>query len=221
MNTNFYNLRKAAEQGDAESQYFLGTAYASGDGVRQDQTETVKWWQKAAGQGYAKAQFSLGLAYAKGMGVAENPSAAVMWFRKAANQGDEQSHYFLGLAYASGKGVLPNLVEAMAWLHKGATINPNGDCEKMRAEVAKMITPQQYRDAMSMVTGWFLAKKARAIEAQDEIAAKIGAPLSEHYWNKFFMNEERIAASKRSGCLGMILLVIATGSMLATFLRHF
>ncbi|MDE4699657.1 tetratricopeptide repeat protein, partial [Klebsiella pneumoniae] len=56
--------RKAADQGDATAQFFLGFAYATGEGVRQDKQTAVEWYRKAADQGYAKAQFLLGVAYA-------------------------------------------------------------------------------------------------------------------------------------------------------------
>ncbi|WP_048942598.1 tetratricopeptide repeat protein, partial [Haemophilus influenzae] len=55
--------RKAAEQGDANAQAYLGLAYTEGRGVRQDYTEAVKWFRKAAEQGHANAQAILGFSY--------------------------------------------------------------------------------------------------------------------------------------------------------------
>ncbi len=54
-------VRLVAEQGDAEAQYNLGGAYASGQGVPQDYTETARWFRRAAEQGHANAQYALGL----------------------------------------------------------------------------------------------------------------------------------------------------------------
>ena len=54
-------LQQAAEQGDAEAQFILGSCYEAGDGVKQDKAEAVKWFRKAAEQGHAKAQYNLAL----------------------------------------------------------------------------------------------------------------------------------------------------------------
>lgn len=78
---------KAARQGDAEAQFYLGLCYNYGDGVEKDLSEAVVWFRKAAHQGLAQAQFNLGLCYYNGNGVEKNLSEAVKWFRKAAVQG--------------------------------------------------------------------------------------------------------------------------------------
>ena len=59
-------LRKAADQGYAPAQYYLGRAYSSGDGVAEDLAEAVRWYRKAADQGDAAAQCSLGVIYELG-----------------------------------------------------------------------------------------------------------------------------------------------------------
>ena len=43
--------RRAAEQGQAEAQFFLGACYGAGKGVPQDVEVAVKWIRKAAKQG--------------------------------------------------------------------------------------------------------------------------------------------------------------------------
>ena len=47
--------RKAAEQGHADAQYFLGSLYYNGQGVAQDEAEAERWFRKAAVQGHTKA----------------------------------------------------------------------------------------------------------------------------------------------------------------------
>jgi TPR repeat protein len=46
-----YWFRKAADQGNAVAQYYLGVAYARGQGVAQDDAQAVFWFRKAAEQG--------------------------------------------------------------------------------------------------------------------------------------------------------------------------
>jgi hypothetical protein len=81
--------RKAAEQGNAKAQYFLGFAYARGRGVPEDDKEAAKWYRKAAEQGDAKAQYGLGLAYEYGEGVIEDKVQAYAWYNIAAANGFE------------------------------------------------------------------------------------------------------------------------------------
>ena len=72
---------KAAERGDANAQYRLGSCYSNGDGVETNKVEAVRWYRMAAEQGHAGAQGSLGMCYANGDGVETNKAEAVRWYR--------------------------------------------------------------------------------------------------------------------------------------------
>ena len=84
-------IRKRAESGDATAQYGLGKCYLTGEGVKKDKEEAVKWFLKSAEQDFAEAQYWLGICYLEGLGVEKDKKAAVEWFRKAAKQGHESS----------------------------------------------------------------------------------------------------------------------------------
>jgi TPR repeat protein len=58
--------------------------YDEGQGVRQDHTEAMKWFNLAAAGGYAKAQLNLGIRYAQGEGVPQDYVQAHKWFNLAA-----------------------------------------------------------------------------------------------------------------------------------------
>ncbi len=47
---SFDEMRKAAEEGDAQAQSYLGVSYQNGQGATQDYTEAVKWFRRAAEQ---------------------------------------------------------------------------------------------------------------------------------------------------------------------------
>ena len=117
---NIDELKKAAEQGDAQAQYNLGICYANGNGVEKNFSEAVKWWRKAAEQGVALAQGNLGACYNLGYGVEKNPTEAVKWCRKAAEQGIAEAQFCLGACYALGDGVEKNPTEAVKWYRKAA-----------------------------------------------------------------------------------------------------
>jgi hypothetical protein len=82
------DIQEAAEQGDATTQADLGWRYGTGEGVKQDDVEAIKWYRKAADQGDANAQFNLGVMYYDGKGVKQDNAEAIKWFQKAADQGD-------------------------------------------------------------------------------------------------------------------------------------
>lgn len=113
-------IRPLAEQGDAVAQHGLGTMYANGQGVPQNDAEAIKWDRLAADQGLAQAQSSLGYMYSSGRGVKKNDVEAVRWFRLAADQGDAPAQFNLAFSYLNGRGVLQNDAEAARWYRKSA-----------------------------------------------------------------------------------------------------
>jgi TPR repeat protein len=57
--------RKAADQGDAISQYLIGACYDSGTGVPKDCVVAYKWILLAGGQGYELAKKGIDLMEAR------------------------------------------------------------------------------------------------------------------------------------------------------------
>ena len=51
---------KAAEQGDAEGQYFLASMYDFGKGTAENKAEAIRWYKKAAEQDHEGAKKRLG-----------------------------------------------------------------------------------------------------------------------------------------------------------------
>ena len=120
MSENVYAYLQEARNGNAYAQYKLGFSFYTGDGVRKNYSEAVKWLRKSAEQGYAKAQNHLGFCYYNGQGVTQNYSEAVKWYRKSAEQGNALGQYNLGTCYESAKGVTQNYSEAVKWYRKSA-----------------------------------------------------------------------------------------------------
>ncbi|HHF0414735.1 TPA: tetratricopeptide repeat protein [Haemophilus influenzae] len=95
--TTFKFLLPLAEQGNAQAQLMLGSMYANGLGVKQDDVEAVKWYRKAAEQGVANAQAMLGFLYFLGKrGVQVNKSLAKEWFGKACDNGYQEGCEYYG-----------------------------------------------------------------------------------------------------------------------------
>ena len=75
-------LTRAAERGDAESQFDLGFMYATGFGdFEADRAEALTWYRRAAEQGLAQAQSALGGAYARGDILEQDFTQAATWCR--------------------------------------------------------------------------------------------------------------------------------------------
>lgn len=72
----FDQLRQMAEKGDPAAQNAFGLRYATGDGVRLNEGEAVRWFTKAAEQGFVPAQSKLGAIYFSGRGVPQDPNRA-------------------------------------------------------------------------------------------------------------------------------------------------
>jgi hypothetical protein len=90
---NLDGLRKLAERGDPAAQFAVGARYATGDGVKQDYAEAVRWFSKAADRGHVVAQATLGAYYWAGRGVPQDLSKAYFWSILAQAGGDEASKY--------------------------------------------------------------------------------------------------------------------------------
>jgi TPR repeat protein len=114
------DLKEMAAAGDVKSQVQLGLVFLTGDGVRKDDAEAVKWLRKAADQDNPVAERYLAEMYFKGRGVPADNAAAAKWLRLAAEQGDAQSEHNLAVLYTQGLGVPRNVKEALNWMHKSA-----------------------------------------------------------------------------------------------------
>ena len=118
--SDFAELSAKAAQGNAEAQFKLGVKYHYGEGVPQNYSESLKWFQKAADQNYALGQSELGYMHEQGHGTAVNFDEAVKWYRKAAEQGLPMGQNNFGAMYDQGRGLPQNLAEAAKWFRKAA-----------------------------------------------------------------------------------------------------
>ena len=96
---------KAADAGDAKSQFDFGTMWdTEGLWLWKDDERAVKWWKKSAEQGYTKAQIMMGSVYLGGIKVKRDMVKADEWFNKAIETDDSLSTLVNALkAFASEK----------------------------------------------------------------------------------------------------------------------
>jgi TPR repeat protein len=98
-------LGKAADAGDTEAAYALGTIYMNGTTVAQDDDKAFAFVSRAAEAGKMEAQGTLGYLYSAGRGTPKDSYQAVVWTAKAAAQGGLVSLYNIARDYSEGTGL--------------------------------------------------------------------------------------------------------------------
>jgi len=121
------SLRKVAERGDPAAQFALGARYATGEEVKQDYAEAVKWFTLAAEQGHILAQATLGAYYWAGRGVPQDLNKAYYWSVLAQAGGDQASKYRVAVLASrmSRSQVLAAQQQANDWLSNFAGRTPS------------------------------------------------------------------------------------------------
>ena len=89
--TDVTKLQRDAEQGDAKAQGSLGVAYFLGEGLPQNKTKALFWFQKAAEQGELSSQVHLGIMYCTGDGVPRDKQKGRALLRGAAEMLQKQT----------------------------------------------------------------------------------------------------------------------------------
>ena len=133
-------LEPLARAGQAQAQLRLGQLYYHGHGVRESDTEALRWYERAARQGLAEAQFQLANMYA--FGLADLPAdtdpnrLAAQWYFEAAQQGHAEAQYSLGILFLTGSGVTQSAGEADKWIARAAAAG-HADARAYRAAAPK------------------------------------------------------------------------------------
>ncbi|MCM8541337.1 MAG: sel1 repeat family protein [Lentisphaeraceae bacterium] len=95
-------LKKAAEMGDTESMFYLGSLYTV-DPKLMDEKQAFKWIQMAVDKGWVPAIRQLGVLYRSGFGVKKDLSKAVSLLESASQKGDVSAYEVLADIYRSGE----------------------------------------------------------------------------------------------------------------------
>ena len=115
--------RKAADQGNADGQFGLGTMLSTGEGVKKDPAEARRWISLAAEQGHKQAINVIAQAHLSGqLGIAEaerQGEGALKWVKLAADNGYLPAVDALVQAYRKGgMGLAADAAAAAQWQAK-------------------------------------------------------------------------------------------------------
>jgi len=147
-------IRKEAEAGDADGQFYLALLYKDGKGVAQDDAQYASWLRKAAEQDHVGAQVRLIGLYEKGRGVPRNLGSAAGWARRAAENGDTTGQGELVLFYYYGRGVEKDYVQAVKWLTVAKASGRFNDSEQFFEQIRKRATPAQVAEGETLAHEW-------------------------------------------------------------------
>ena len=123
MKKAFAFFRDAAALGDANGLYNMGTCYARGLGVAQDDKRAYECFKSAADKGHPQAVNNLGWCHLKGKGVKEDHTEAAKCFARSADMGNAEGQLNYALALLSGDGVAVNHRTAASLLLMSARQN--------------------------------------------------------------------------------------------------
>ena len=117
---------KAAEQGRASAQFYVGYFYANGYGIEKDVKLAFDWYSKAADQNSVAALNNLAVCYEHGRGTMIDLEKAVYYYEKSANLGNVIAQKNLAICYKNGTGVESNPNKVFYWTLEAAN---NGDID--------------------------------------------------------------------------------------------
>lgn len=123
----FWRSREA--DNDAAALYYIGRAYAEGEGVSQDWELAKNYFQKSANLGNGKSMNYLGIMHQNGHAFRKSVLTAIKHYKSAGLQNYAAGYYNIGLILYRGLGVGKNLEEAMKYFQKAAAL---GHCPSIR-----------------------------------------------------------------------------------------
>ena len=142
-----------AEKGNVQAQINLGLMHANGEGVPQDDVETVKWFRLAADQGDANAQYNLAGMFASGRGTQLDAKKAIKWLRRAAEQGLAAAQFNLGAMYHNGENVERDPVQALFWFLLAAE-QGNKEAAEGVVAAASAMSDKRFAEATRLAREW-------------------------------------------------------------------
>lgn len=135
-------FRRAAEQGDAVSQYNYGRYLITRNDSETEFRKGLWWWELSAEQGNAGALKDLGVAYDDGSAsITGKPEmkTAIRYYKRAIAAGNAPAGYLLGEIYATGRNGIPIDKDlAIQYYRLAAAQHP--DVEEMRGAKGAQLT---------------------------------------------------------------------------------
>jgi hypothetical protein len=148
-------LERAAEKGNLDSSYILGTLYLEGQHVEKDYDIALKHFMKASDAGHGNSQYALAKIYFEGnTHLKQNCNKAIGLFEKSIEPKDQDSHIsmfvdteeLIGDMYRKGCiDLTKDIGSAMEWYTKGDKKN-NANAQYKLFEIKSELEAQHNTD---------------------------------------------------------------------------
>src|SRR5579872_2512593 len=138
--------------GFSVADFSLGLCYETGQGVRQDLDQAVRWYRVAVHHGDPAATANLALLYEEGRGVASDPHEAFRLFNLAAERGNPKAFNNLANAYYYGQGVEADPLIAYMWVEIAGTSGES--VSAARQKVAARLSQSEIDEAIRRARLW-------------------------------------------------------------------
>jgi uncharacterized protein len=154
-------MRVAAQAGNTDAQYALGTLYKEGRGVPQDKQEAVRLFGLASIGDNTEAKVEYAIALYNGDGVQRNQQAAVTLFHQAALKNNPIAQDRLAHILAAGVAAPADPVAATKWwLISKAT----GETDLTLDDFVNKLDPDKRAEGEKQAQKWLDALKKPALQ---------------------------------------------------------
>lgn len=196
---SFDEIKQAAMNGNAESQYRLGRLYHQNAWYDEVSDEAVRWLERAAKQGHVEALYELGVLSSEeiaqeSISLREAPEEALRLLRLAAEQGHLSAFEQIIGIYEDGlAGVQKDPVEAAKWQHLYNSKQRELGVEVDEIDLIRHKAEAGDRPSQEKLARWFALGHA-LIEVNEEEAVKWHSLAAEHQAedeSPFYYEEER------------------------------
>ncbi len=120
---------KAANQGNAEAQFYLGDMFHHGKGVKQDYAKAIEYYRMASEKSQPEAMYGLGQLYFTGKGIARDQREGARLYLLAAKAGQINAQFEMGVIFAEGKaGFERDYKQSVDWYMQAAQMG-HGDAQ--------------------------------------------------------------------------------------------
>lgn len=123
---------KEQQNSSAESLYFKGIQYLSGNNVKKNESKAIQYFKIASNKGYAPADNALAVMYDEGISVKTNKNLALQYYEKAALANDISAQYNLAAHYHEND---PTNENARKYLEQ-AIENNDSDALNLQAQIS-------------------------------------------------------------------------------------
>lgn len=126
--------QKAADQGNALSEYKYGEYLCNGKGTKVDKAKAATYLDKAVKHNIPNAMMMMGDLLYKGDGVQQDFGKAMTLYKLAAAKGNTAAVWDVGIMYKKGLGVKQNYVIALQWFADAAAKGMKDNFQKQLNE---------------------------------------------------------------------------------------